>query len=86
MATQRKAIGLWAAIMVLILLFIWTGGSPVAALTSEPKRFSYKVVEAPGESASIQTMLNEYGGAGWELVSVGMGNMTTPLLIFKKQP
>lgn len=29
---------------------------------------------------------SHHGQAGWELVSVGMGNMTTPLLIFKKQP
>jgi hypothetical protein len=32
----------------------------------------------------MQTMLNEFGASGWELVAVAMGNMTEPRLIFKK--
>jgi hypothetical protein len=32
----------------------------------------------------MQTVLNEFGGSGWELVAVSMGNMTEPRLIFKK--
>jgi len=33
---------------------------------------------------NMQTKLNEFGMSGWELVSVSMGNMTEPRLIFKK--
>jgi hypothetical protein len=32
----------------------------------------------------MQTVLNEFGAGGWELVAVSMGNMTEPRLIFKK--
>lgn len=33
----------------------------------------------------MQTILNEYGAAGWELIVIGMGHMTAaPRLVFKK--
>lgn len=32
----------------------------------------------------MQTILNEYGAAGWELIVIGMGDMTAPRLVFKK--
>jgi hypothetical protein len=32
----------------------------------------------------MQTVLNEFGAGGWELVAVSMGDMTEPGLIFKK--
>jgi hypothetical protein len=32
----------------------------------------------------MQTVLNEFGAGGWELVAVSMGNMTESRLIFKK--
>ncbi len=87
MERKQGSLGVWLSIPILIMAVIvsWTGSSPVVALTSEPQRFSYKIVDVPADSFSMQTLLNEYGQAGWELVSVGMGNMTTPLLIFKKQ-
>jgi hypothetical protein len=36
------------------------------------------------DTENMQTKLNEFGAAGWELVTVSMGNMTEPRLIFKK--
>ena len=36
------------------------------------------------DTMNMQTKLNEFGMSGWELVSVSMGNMTEPRLIFKK--
>lgn len=71
-------------IVLMVLMVSWTGGSPVGTFTSEPKRFSYKVVDVPADSSSMQTLLNEYGQTGRELVSVGMGDMTTPRLVFKR--
>jgi hypothetical protein len=50
----------------------------------EPKRFLYKIVDVQADNESMQLTLNEYGAAGWELIVVGMGNMTSPRLIFKK--
>jgi hypothetical protein len=63
------------------LLFM---GQPFAAKAQETKRFQYKIVEVLPDTQNMQTMLNEFGGSGWELVAVSMGNMTEPRLIFKK--
>ena len=54
-------------------------GSP-----QEQKRFEYRIVEVLPDTMTMQTKLNEFGMSGWELVSVSMGNMTEPRLIFKK--
>ncbi len=59
-------------------------GQPLTAKAQEPKRFQYKIVEVLPDTQNMQTMLNEYGMNGWELVTVSMGNMTEPRLIFKK--
>ena len=64
-----------------ILLFV---GPPFAAKAQESKRFQYKIVEVLPDTQNMQTMLNEFGASGWELVAVSMGNMTEPRLIFKK--
>jgi hypothetical protein len=32
----------------------------------------------------MQTVLNEFGASGWELVAVSTGDMTEPRMIFKK--
>jgi hypothetical protein len=50
----------------------------------EAKRYVYKVVDVPPDNTAMQTTLNEYGAAGWELILIGMGDMTTPRLVFKK--
>lgn len=50
----------------------------------EFKRFQYKIVEVPADTIAMQQILNEYGSAGWELVTIGMGDMTNPRLVFKK--
>jgi len=59
-------------------------GQPFAAKAQEPKRFQYKIIEVLPDTENMQTRLNEFGAAGWELVAVSMGNMTEPRLIFKK--
>lgn len=63
------------------LLFV---GQPFTAKAQEPKRFQYKIVEVLPDTQNMQTMLNEFGASGWELVTVSMGDMTEPRLIFKK--
>ncbi len=67
------------AIGLLLLL-----GEPFAVKAQEPKRFQYMIVEVLPDTQNMQTKLNEFGASGWELVSVSMGDMTEPRLIFKK--
>ncbi|MEO6308501.1 MAG: hypothetical protein ABIO96_02720 [Nitrospiraceae bacterium] len=73
-----------AGICLGALGFLLLMGQPFAAKAQEPKRFQYKIVEVLPDTQNMQTMLNEFGGSGWELVAVSMGNMTEPRLIFKK--
>ena len=42
----------------------------------EAKRYAYKVVDISTDNNSMQTTLNEYGAAGWELVVLRMGDLT----------
>jgi hypothetical protein len=64
--------------------FLLVTGPPFTVTAQEPKRFQYKIVEVLPDTQNMQTMLNEFGSSGWELVTVSMGNMTEPRLIFKK--
>jgi uncharacterized protein DUF4177 len=66
------------------LAFLLVTGQPFAAKAQESKRFQYKIVEVLPDTQNMQTVLNEFGASGWELVAVSMGNMTEPRLIFKK--
>lgn len=50
----------------------------------EQKRFQYKIVDVVSDTHSMQVVLNQYGADGWELVTIGMGDLTTPRMIFKK--
>lgn len=59
-------------------------GQPFAVKAQEPKRFQYRIIEVLPDTQNMQTKLNEFGAAGWELVAVPMGSMTEPRLIFKK--
>lgn len=56
----------------------------VIVTAQEPKRFVYKVVDVPGDTQALQAALNEYGSGGWELVTVAIGDIQVPRLIFKK--
>ena len=64
--------------------FLLLMGQPFTAKAQESKRIQYKIVEVLPDTQNMQTMLNEFGSSGWELVAVSMGNMTEPRLIFKK--
>lgn len=72
--------GVGLGVVGLVLLM----GQPFAAKAQEPKRFQYKVVQVLPDSQNMQTALNELGASGWELVTVSMGDMTEPRMIFKK--
>ena len=74
------SVGISMLVSTGILLFL----NPVAPNAQEPKRFEYRIVEVLPDTMNMQTKLNEFGMSGWELVSVSMGNMTEPRLIFKK--
>lgn len=74
--------------LALALLFFsatwWMVEHHDAATAQESKRYVYKVVDVPPDNVAMQTTLNEYGAAGWELIVIGMGDMTAPRLVFKK--
>ena len=66
------------------ILFAVNPMGPMALKAQEVKRFEYRIVEVLPDTTNMQTKLNEFGMNGWELVSVSMGNMTEPRLIFKR--
>ena len=74
-------VGVGLLLAVAMIVAQWP---PFAAMAQEPKRFQYKIVEVLRDTHTMQTILNEYGASGWELVTVSMGDMTEPRLIFKK--
>jgi hypothetical protein len=78
--------GAWliAGVSLCMLGFLFVTGQPFSAKAQESKRIQYKIVEVLPDTQNMQTMLNEFGASGWELVAVSMGNMTEPRLIFKK--
>ena len=78
--------GSWliAGVSLCALGFLLLMGQPFTAKAQESKRIQYKIVEVLPDTQNMQTMLNEFGSSGWELVAVSMGNMTEPRLIFKK--
>ena len=78
--------GAWlmAGVSLCALGFLLVTGQPFTAKAQEPKRFKYKIVEVLPDTQNMQTVLNEFGANGWELVAVPMGSMTEPRLIFKK--
>jgi hypothetical protein len=67
--------------IVLSSVAIWR--QPVAQ-GQEAKRYVYKVVDVSTDVNAMQTTLNEYGAAGWELVVLSMGDLTSPRMVFKK--
>jgi uncharacterized protein DUF4177 len=73
-----------AGVSLLALGLLLVTGPPFTAKAQEPRRFQYKIVEVIRDTQNMQTVLNEYGAGGWELVTVSMGDMTEPRLIFKK--
>ena len=81
---RRSGAWLIAGVSLCALGFLLFMGQPFTAKAQEPKRFQYKIVEVLPDTQDMQTRLNEFGGNGWELVAVSMGNMTEPRLIFKK--
>ncbi|HEY6974577.1 MAG TPA: DUF4177 domain-containing protein [Nitrospiraceae bacterium] len=73
-----------AGVSLFALGLLLVTGQPFSAKAQEPKRFQYKIVEVIRDTQNMQTILNEQGANGWELVTVSMGDMTEPRLIFKK--
>ena len=81
---RRSGAWLLAGVSLCALGFLLVTWPPFAAKAQEPKRFQYKIVEVLPDTENMQTKLNELGASGWELVTVSMGDMTEPRLIFKK--
>jgi hypothetical protein len=81
---QRRVVMISLGISLLVSAAMLMVGQPFSVKAQEPKRFQYKIVEVLPDTQNMQTVLNEQGASGWELVMVSMGNMTEPRLIFKK--
>lgn len=65
-----------------LVIGLWPTHEPSSA--QETRRFTYQVVDVSGDTQALQTVLNDFGGRGWELVAVAMGEIQVPRLIFKK--
>lgn len=76
--------GVIACVSLSALGLLLLMSQPFPAKAQEPKRFQYRIVEVLPDTENMQTKLNEFGAAGRELVTVSMGEMTEPRLIFKK--
>jgi len=76
------AIALGASVLGAIAMLAVS--QPFAVKAQEAKRYQYRVVEVLHETYTMQSMLNEYGNGGWELVAISAGDMTSPRMIFKK--
>lgn len=59
-------------------------GQPFTVKAQESKKIQYRIVEVLHDTDTMQRTLNEFGGAGWELVAVSAGDLTSPRMIFKK--
>lgn len=70
-------------VLALVLSSVTVWHQPIAQ-GQEAKRYVYKVVDVPTDNTSMQTTLNEYGAAGWELIAMSMGDLTAPRMVFKK--
>ena len=82
--TLRRSFILVTVVLILVL-FGYVRVSPVVSQSSPAQpRFEYRVIEVPPDTRSIQTALDEYGHAGWELVAFEMGELQAPRMIFKK--
>lgn len=81
---QGRVMMISLGVSVLVSTGILCLVNPVAPKAQEQKRFEYRIVEVLPDTMTMQMKLNEFGMSGWELVSVSMGNMTEPRLIFKK--
>lgn len=81
---QRRVIAISLGISLLVSTVMLLLGQPFSVKAQEVKRYQYKIVEVLRDTHSMQTILNEHGAGGWELVTVSMGDMTEPRLIFKK--
>ena len=81
---QGRVMMISVGISMMVSTGIFLLSNPMAPKAQEPKRFEYRIVEVLPDTMTMQTKLNEFGMSGWELVSVSMGNMTEPRLIFKK--
>ena len=73
-----------AVLLLAIVLASVTIWRQPDAQGQEAKRYVYKVVDVPTDVNAMQTTLNEYGAAGWELVVLSMGDLTSPRMVFKK--
>jgi hypothetical protein len=67
--------------MSAVALWLW---QPFTVQAQEDKKIQYRIVEVLHDTDTMQRTLNEFGSAGWELVTVSAGDLTSPRMIFKK--
>lgn len=84
--TRHQLAGWLGVASVLVALTIGTAfwGSRNLSSAADVKRIQYKVVEVTGDAPTLQATLDTYGNAGWDLVTVTLGDIQAPKLILKK--
>lgn len=84
--TRHQLVGWVGVTGVLIAFNIGTAfwGSRDFSSAADIKRIQYKVVEVTSDAPTLQTTLDTYGRAGWDLVTVALGDIQSPKLILKK--
>ncbi len=84
--TRQQLAGWLGMASVLVAFTIGTAfwGSRNLSSAADVKRIQYKVVEVTGDAPTLQATLDTYGNAGWDLVTVALGDIQAPKLILKK--
>lgn len=81
---QQSLPVMFVGLLGIIALLTLVRGAVGVVQAQEPKRFQYKIVDVLPDTQQMQTILNQYGADGWELVAVSMGDLTAPKFILKK--
>lgn len=81
---QGRVMMIAGGISLLVSAAVLVVGQPFVVKAQEAKKIQYRIVEVLHDTDTMQRTLNEYGDAGWDLVTVSAGDLTVPRMVFKK--
>ncbi len=81
---QGRVMMIAGGISLLVSAVMLVVGQPFVVKAQEAKKIQYRIVEVLHDTDTMQRTLNEYGDAGWDLVTVSAGDLTVPRMVFKK--
>jgi len=68
---MKKNFCLWFVVVALCCLLGLTGYSNAQRSNSMSQTWEYRVDSVPTQQAAMQSLLNQRGAEGWELVAIG---------------